>query len=218
MPVDLHQIEPVQAGKRRTMLSATLANQVIRTCNAFLRMRGENGIKVTMAAGGAVVEIDPAFFERLGDPGAGDEVNQGGPGGDGNMNYLGAWDTDAAYSVLDVVTSDATAMEGLYICYAPTDTADDKPGTGNWEDHWTLIGRIFEQSIHLKNGTDEVVIDISGATAANKLIQITNGSDSIELRPEDMVGKGVAKMREMDVCDAGVAKKAMILASTTYSA
>ena len=216
MASDITPIPYLTPGSGDTLFSASRGNQIIAICNALIAGRGQGEINLTMAAGGLVWEINPEFLRRLKElleDGPGSDVTPGGGSGAGNMNYRGPWDTGAVYAVFDVVTSDATAMEGLYICYAPTDTADDQPGTGNWEDHWTLIGRIFTQTINLVNGSDEVLIDISGATAANKLIRITNGSDAIELCPEDMVGLGVAKMREFDICVNDVAMKAHFLAT-----
>lgn len=200
----MRKIPKVRAGSGRTMLSASLANQVIEVCNMILAMRPGPGLKVSLADTNIVIELSDELQRGLalkGDGEGGDGV--AGGQGPGALRWRGEWSSAEQYQRNDLVIhrTDAALVSGnkagTYI--ALVDNEDEEPEEKPFadQDTWATFS---------KGAWDYLKIGDPDTDAGN-----------VVLDQAQCFGRTI-RLREIDVCDSGVARKMIILASEIYDA
>jgi hypothetical protein len=131
----MKEIPLLEAGDSRTMLSASVANELISALNAFIKMQGRNGIEVKIADGGVVIDFTGATSEGAPPPTIGDS----------SFRWRGEWLPSNSYQVGDIVIrSDEISIQdgrlaGTYLCRL--DAPEFSPGPG--EEGGSLIWETF---------------------------------------------------------------------------
>jgi hypothetical protein len=204
----MNEIPLLQPGGERTMLSASLANQLIAVANAVRNMRGLNGIKVTVSDGGIVVESTGAVTPPT-DPGGG-----GGTPGP-SLAFRGDWSAGISYAIGDVVLyrHDPTQnlAAGTYIALlANSATAPVNGGSVTWGE----MSQGSWDKYLWKAGTNEVLLDVSTTTPLLRVTGIADGGSCV-IDTAHLNGK-VAQFRLAEVIEAGVCKKSYVMMTETF--
>lgn len=214
------RIEPIKPGGMRTFLSAALGNACISVLNAVLKMRGEQGIKVSMADAGICVSIEETYKKKL------DTVIEGGGGGGGSISFMGEW-APGTYAINDVVIRSTTttqddAKSGTFISTANGNT--DEPPSGETMDStkWKTVARGHWKRLKVRDPSDSNL----GSTViegANILVDFgpdtVSGGNNTKLDltsiPAGAYGKTFSP-RLILVCDGGVEKSMYVLGTAAF--
>lgn len=201
----MKRLKRVVEGSTDTMLSASRANELIDAINALLNMRPGKGIKISKADSGFVIELTDALQEGLALKGDG-EGGEGVEGGQapGALRWRGEWDSTVAavggYSKNDIVIHrsdaaiDSGTKAGTYIAIA------DKPLIEPFEDE-------IEEQTQWRTFA-------KGSWGKLRIGSVDNPG-SIFLDEDHCFGR-LVRVREIDVCDGGISRKMLVLASEIY--
>lgn len=211
----MEQIPPFEKGSLRTLLLSAEANKLVAGINALIRMRGEGGVKVTVADGNIVLSLTDAAAADTGGGGTGDA-----------WTFRGDW-VDQDYAIDDVVIRDSSAdiadasVGGTYLAIDTVPTGTPGPGETGSAAFWVLIARGNWERLKFRfPGVGIVDIDTRGTESGSggqAQILITSEVDTASclIRLDDLDGKE-AKFRQVAVCDGGVAKYMIVLGTAAY--
>lgn len=212
----MNEIIPVQPGGGRTFLSAGLANEVIRAVNALRRMRGRNGVRVTVSDSDVVIEGSGA---RTTTPGGGE-----GGAGDG-LIWGGEWDSGTEYADKTIVmrSSEAALLDGdlagSYIAKSLVPAGSDAPGTVGGATYWETFAQYSSDVFVVHRNNTEIRLDTRASVGLPELAiesnRALNTGARVVMSLDDLDGK-YARFVEVDVCVAGVAKKMLVLGTDPY--
>jgi len=203
----------LEPGGRLTMLSASLANAVVSACNAFLGLRGGQGIKVTLSEGGTVVELDQATKDTL------DSITP--PTGTGSLNWKGEWSALETYDEGDIVcrnssTLQASSKAGTYVAIDDVDDATEPPaGETLTNTKWQTLARGHFRKLLVGDAADSAnygALTINLDASSTKLV-LDKDTEAI---PADLVGKTITWQR-VTVCDAGTEKYMYVLGTDPFA-
>lgn len=229
MPRTPDKIELFEAGSNRTLLSAAVANELVRSLNALLSIKGSQGIIVTKSDGNFVVSIDP---EQLPKPPDESETPSGGEGGGSSISFRGEWNDSDTYEPDDIVYRAAeidffNGKAGAFIAKTEnTNSEPPAPGLGEAEnDDWKLFVPLqYPHEFWL----DPENVDRYTEIDRGKLV-VSSEDDgnvyTVTIDPrvgiQSILGLSAPsielKIREVFVCDDGVEKKMLVIGSEPYA-
>lgn len=211
-------------GNKRTLLSASEANAVVDAINCFLGIRAGRGIKIQRAEAGITITWDPESPGETTDTSA---PGAGGAGAGNALNFRGQWNDTDTYNEGDLVyrfsATELAAGQGGTFLAKTTNTNSEPPfaGTGDEENtDWKLFApwqawHDFWIDPAGANGQTEVLGGKVTVTVNNTATPTIVLIDKADL-PAGVDGKTI-KIRELLVCEAGVSKKMLVLASESYT-
>lgn len=230
MPRTPDKIELFEAGDSRTLLSAAVANELVRSLNALLAIRGANGITVTKSDGNFVLSIDPDQLPKP--PDESTDPAGGGGGGGSIISFRGEWNTTDNYEIDDIVYRAAeidflNGQAGAFIAKAGNVNSEPpSPGLGEAEnDDWKLFVPL--QYPH-EYWLDPENVDRYTEIDRGKLVVTSEDGGNvytvtIDPRVDVQTARGLGspsielKIREVFVCDDGVEKKMLVIGSAPYA-
>lgn len=207
------RIKRFVANSRRTLLSATTANEIVDPLNCLLGLRGVSGAKVTWADTGPVVSLDkntiPPDWPQ-------------GEGSTGTVNWKGDWAADVNYVEGDVVIRPtATAMDvqkaGTFICIADHINQEPPAGETMNNSYWETFARGHWVRIVAKDGFGKT--DILGGRITIEMDAesppTTVDLGRVNAIPAALVGK-TFKPQVWDICVDGVMKKIGVITTDPW--
>lgn len=210
-------IVPLKPGDTaRTMLSASVANELIAVANAILAMKGAGGIEVLKSDAGYVIRYTGIPSE------AGDTPPQGGtpPAGGGGIAFKGQYSAVATYDQDDVVIAWTTTdmgnlVAGTYISLQDANTGNALPSAetaaNSW---WSTLARGHWSTLYIASG------GASYASFADGNMEVKNGGgatlvwDSTHGSWPAGANSKTFFPQQITVCDSGTEKTMWVLGTT----
>jgi hypothetical protein len=217
----MNKIARFTAGSSDTALSAERMNEIVDAINAFLDMRGQGGIKVSIADGNVV--IDGSDIEST----PGDPTETPPPVNDtGTLTWGGDWENiEYEIDTLVIRQTDADIADGnlaatyVSIAAVPVDTAP--PGTEGAEGFWAVAARGNWNRLVFREELRRIDINATGSDPdflpEVNLEEDKDSEDGAKCRIQlaDLAGKH-ARFVEVTVCIAGVEKHMLVLGTEPY--
>lgn len=214
----MNEIPLLQPGGRRTLLSASVANDLIRGLNAIRRMRGRNGVRVVIADGGIVVEGDGTSQAPV-------EGGGGGGSGGGGLIWGGEWNGASIYDAGTIVIRSSESaladgnIAGSYISKIDVPGGSPGPNEAGGSTYWETFAQYSSDVFVCSRGDTEIRIDVRASVGLPEIVIESNRAlhtgARVVISLDDLAGK-YARFIEVDVCDAGVAKKMLVLGTDPY--
>lgn len=201
----MKKIERLKPKGKRTMFSASVANELIDKLNMLLGLREGTGIKLTFSDAGPVIELSDAIQKSLAlkGNGAGDDSLDDGQG-PGPLRWRGEWDqviADAGgYDRNDIVIHrsasaiDAGNKAGTYISVIDAPSAEPSEDVSTAQVQWRTFAKGSWSQLRIGSSSPAGSIYLD-SDACNGL---------------------VLSVREIDVCDEGVPRKMLVIGSEVY--
>jgi hypothetical protein len=222
---------------KRTMLQASVANEIVSAVNKLLLAAGDDYIVVTVAEANVRIELREEARKAIKD------VIDGNLPGGGGVNFRDQWATGVDYKAGDVVIVwtlgdiNQSMLAGTYIALVDhTSAPANQPPSGEvysnatWatlaRGHWSHLWSYDDTdattqaygAFHANGGN--VTVDFgsrsfSSALGKNTTLELNNGSFGASIIDPLLRGRTFAP-RLVDICDGGVSKKIWIIASEAF--